>query len=64
MTGTSPTASRAAAKRSASSANTAPGPISAAISRIRAWSRLSSEYAALTGTTGTPAVIAASVITR
>ena len=64
MTGTSPTASKAGENAVVSSANTAPGPTSAAISRIRPWSADSSEYAVLTGTTGTPAVIAASEITR
>ena len=42
-------ASSAGANASASSANTAPGRISSAIARIRAWSRLCSEYATLTG---------------
>ncbi len=43
IAGSAPTASRAGPKRSASSANTAPGLISSVISRIRAWSRLISE---------------------
>ena len=61
---TSATASSAAAKRAASSANTAPGRISPAMARILAWSWLCSEYATLTGATGTPAVSAPSVTSR
>ncbi|HEY5397136.1 MAG TPA: hypothetical protein VIL16_17255 [Trebonia sp.] len=57
-------ASSAGPNRPASSANTAPGRISSAIALIRAWSRLCSEYATLTGATGTPAVIAPSVTSR
>ena len=57
-------ARRAPAEQPRSSAKTAPGPISSAIARIRAWSWLWSEYAMLTGTTGMPAVIAPSEITR
>ncbi len=49
-------ASSAGPKASASSANTTPGRTSSAIARRRPWSLDSNEYAALTGTTGTPAV--------
>ena len=64
MAGTALTASSAAANRSASSANTAPGRISPVIALIRAWSWLCSEYATLTGATGTPAVMAPRVSSR
>ena len=64
IAGTSPSASSAAPNAPASSAYTAPGPISPAIALIRAWSLDCSEYATLTGATGTPAAIAPSVISR
>ena len=64
ITGPPGSASSAGPKALASSANTAPGLISLAIARIRAWPRLCKEYATLTGATGTPAVIAPSVISR
>jgi hypothetical protein len=64
IAGIAPSASSARPKRPASSANTAPGRISSAIARIRAWSWLCSEYATLVGATGIPAVIAPKVISR
>src|SRR5690348_16435299 len=64
MAGTALSASSAGAKRTASSAKTAPGAIRSAMALIRAWSWLCSEYATLTGATGTPAVIAPRVSSR
>ena len=57
-------ASSAGPNAAPSSANTMPGVHRPTIARTRSWSRLSSEYAVLSGTAGTPAVKAPSSICR